>query len=91
MNYQSEFNQVKGPATFGNSPRKTLELNDTSPGPAAYNAEKTVKNSGLRRSPSPTFGKAPKGSWIDTVTSQNASPGPGQLYPSHRFLAKAEK
>ena len=67
-----------------------MELNESSPGPAAYHSEKSVR-AGLKRSPSPTFGKAQKGSWIDVVTSQSLSPGPGQLYPSYKFVARQEK
>lgn len=78
---------MQGAATFGNSKRKLMETKEKSPGPAAYHSEKSVPSQ-LKRSPSPTFGNAKKGSWVDIATAQSSSPGPGQFFPSHQFVAK---
>jgi len=83
---QSEFNHIHGQAIFARSPRNTDLVNprECSPGPAAYKAER----SSLRQSPSPTIGRAKKGSWIDEQVAMNDSPGVGALYPSHHVLSK---
>jgi len=90
---QSEFNYIRGPATFTGAQRTSwvdVVAKTDSPGPALYNPK-------LRsRSPSPTIGKAPKVSWVDEV-ARTESPGPAKYNPIMRSrspsptIPKAEK
>jgi hypothetical protein len=78
---QSEFNHIRGSVKFSKSPRKRDTVPDLSPGPGAYPAR-----SSLRQSPSPKIGKSAKVCWFDTI-SKTDSPGP-HLYPSKHFCSK---
>lgn len=85
----SEFNYIAGHAKFNTAKRKMIEVNTRTCSVGKYETEKS-EDSILKRSPSPTIGRAARGSWIDMV-SRNDSPGPGGLYPSLHFVSKKMK
>jgi len=82
----SEFNYIKGPASFMQSQRKVFVGLNHSPGPANYliNASFT---SLTKKAPTPFIGKASRKTWIEEA-SLSDSPGPANLYPSKHLVLK---
>ncbi|CAG9334400.1 unnamed protein product [Blepharisma stoltei] len=78
----SEFSSIVGHSSFNTAKRKLLDVEVSSPGPAAY----TINEDKIRtQSPRAVI---PSNSKRYSYLSESSSPGPSYYYPSRHFMAK---
>lgn len=78
----SDFNQIVGNGSFNQAKRKLLDVDTTSPGPAAYSVD---ENKIRPNSPRATI---PNNSKRYSHIPESVTPGPNYYYPSRHFTAK---